>query len=305
MDRVYVMELVRAFQCGHMTRREFLRRATLAVGGVAAAQLLAACTSAPAEAPGETPSPVVVEGTAVADEIATEIAGETYEGLTVEMVEIPNEQGEPLIGYLARPTDAQDLPAVVVVQEWWGLNAHIRDVARRFANEGFIALAPDLYNGVVTSEPDEARKLAMELDMQQAVSEIGQAIAYVLEQPATAGEEAGIVGFCMGGRLVLQTVRQNENVGAVVAFYGSPLEPEEVQDVNAPVLGLYGSEDQSIPVEAVRTMEEALQEAGIEHEIQVYEGAGHAFFNNTRDSYDEEAAADAWPRTLQWFRENL
>jgi carboxymethylenebutenolidase len=298
MDRIYVMKLVQAFQSGGIDRRTFLKRATLVVGSLAAAKLLAACGAPAVETE---PSPVVEEGATSAPP-----EDETHAGLTTGMVSYPGPAGAELMGYLARPDDTDEaLPAIIVIQEWWGLNEHIRDVTRRIAREGFVALAPDLYDGQVTTEPDEARKLVIELDMMAAVREIGAAIDYALQQDYASGSEAGIVGFCMGGRLVLRTVAADEDVGAAVAFYGSPLTPEEAPEANAPVLGLYGSEDQSIPVEEVRQMEEAFAEAGITHEIQVYEGAGHAFFNDTRDSYDEDAAADAWPRTLEWFRTHL
>jgi carboxymethylenebutenolidase len=194
---------------------------------------------------------------------------------------------------------------VVVIQEWWGLNEHIKDVTRRLANEGFVALAPDLYHGAVTTEPDEARKLVMELDMAEAVREIQRAIDYLQEQDHVAGPQAGIVGFCMGGGLVLQTALAEDDLGAGVVFYGRPLEPEQAAQVKAPILGLFGAEDGGIPADAARAMHAAFDEAGLENEIQVYEGAGHAFFNDTRDSYNEAAAADAWPRTLAWFRDNL
>jgi carboxymethylenebutenolidase len=291
-----MMQLVRSFQCGHINRREFLQRATLTVGAVAAAKLLAACGASPTE---PEPSPVV-------EATSTPVAPTTIDGIAVETVYYGGEGDEQLMGYLARPAEqAEPLPALVVIQEWWGLNQHIQDVTRRFAEQGYVALAPDLYDGAVTSEPDEARKLVMELDTQAAVGEIGQATTFLLDQDYVAGEEVGIVGFCMGGGLVLQTVRQNENVGAAVAFYGRPVSPEEAAEANAPVLGLYGAEDSGIPVEDVRAMEQGLQEAGIEHEIQIYDGAGHAFFNDTRDSYDPDAAQDAWQRTQQWFESHL
>lgn len=298
MDRVYVMQLVRAFQVGQITRREFLARAVATLGSVTAATtLLAACGQ-----PGtQSPPPVVEES----PENETPAVAESEEGLITETVEYPDADGETLMGYLARPADAEALPAVVVIQEWWGLDEHIRDVTRRFAREGFIALAPDLYDGVVTTEPDEARKLVMELDMQEAVREIQQAIDFLQAQDYVAGQQVGVVGFCMGGRLSLQTALVEADLGAVVAFYGSPLTPEEAQEVQAPVLGLYGSDDPSIPVDAVRTMEEAFGQAEVEHEIQVYEGAGHAFFNDERDSYNAAAAEDAWPRTIEWFRTHL
>jgi carboxymethylenebutenolidase len=210
------------------------------------------------------------------------------------------------MGDLARPGDEEPRPAVVVIQEWWGLNEHIKDVTRRFAEEGYVALAPDLYHGQVTTEPDEARKLVMELDMAEAVKEIQRGVDHLQEQPYVQGAKVGVVGFCMGGGLVLQTALAEDDMGAGVVFYGRPLEPEQAAQVKAPILGLFGSEDGGIPVDAAQAMHAAFDEAGLENEIQVYEGAQHAFFNDTRDSsYDPEAAADAWPRTLAWFSTHL
>lgn len=304
MDRVYVMQLVRSFQVGQISRRDFLAKATKALGSIAAANmLLAACVPAPAEEP----APVVVEPTATSAPQPTNTPEpEMAEGgLIAETVEYPDADGETLMGYLAREEGADPQPAVVVIQEWWGLNAHIEDVTRRFAREGFVALAPDLYHGTVVSEPDEARKLVMELDMQEAVSEIQQAIDFLLNQDYVAGSEVGVMGFCMGGGLALQTGLAESDLGAVVAFYGRPIEPDQASNMNAPVLGLYGADDTGISVDSVRTMESALEEAGIENEFHIYEGAGHAFFNDTRQSYHAEAANDAWPRTLAWFRDRL
>lgn len=319
MDRIYVMELVRAFQCGQISRRDFLRRATAALGSAsAAAMLLAACRQPTAGTPPPvvvtpsptatspatvepTPTPAATEAPAPTETAATTPAA----GVAARTVEYPDPDGETLMGYLALPATDEPRPAVAVIQEWWGVDDHIKDVTRRFAQEGFVALAPDLYHGVVVSEPDEARKLVMELDMDEAVREIQHAIAFLLQQESVAGPRVGIVGFCMGGRLALRTALIEPNLGAVVAFYGTPLAPEEVSQVKAPILGLYGAEDTSIPVEQVRAMEAALQQAGIEHEIEVYDGAGHAFFNDARESYRPEAAADAWQRTLAWLREYL
>ncbi len=309
MDRVYVMELVRSFQCGLMNRRTFLKSATVALGSaVAANALLAACGPAP------TPTPPVVLATAPAmpspggtatTAAETGVPEQPGTGLVTGRVEYPGTDGQMLMGYLARPEDGGPRPGVIVIQEWWGLNEHIEDVTRRLANEGFVALAPDLYHGVVVSEPDEARKLVMELDMEDAVREIQQAVDFLLAQEVVAGPAAGIVGFCMGGRLVLQTARVEEDLGAAIAFYGSPLEPQAAREVKAPILGLYGAQDAGIPEASIRAMEAALDEAGIANEIHIYEGAGHAFFNDTAASYRPEAAADAWQRTLDWLRGHL
>lgn len=296
MDRIYVMQLVRSFQVGELTRRDFVLRASAALGSVAAADLLLAACNAN---PNPNTAPVVEEAK------PAESQPETAPGLVTESVEYQDTDGETLMGYLARPEGEAAKPAIVVIQEWWGLNDHIKDVARRFASEGFVALAPDLYHGVVATEPDEARKLVMELDMAEAVKEIQRAIAFLREQSYVAGPKVGIVGFCMGGGLVLRTTLVEDNLGAGVAFYGQPLSPEEAAQVKAPILGLYGATDQGIPADAVNTMKAALDKAGIENDFHIYEGAGHAFFNDTAPSYNAAAAKDAWPRTLDWFRKHL
>jgi carboxymethylenebutenolidase len=302
MDRVYVMQLVRSFQVGELSRRDFLRRASVAVGGMAAANLLlSACAAAP-----NPTAPPVVEQQPTAAKAEAESKAAAPAGLVTEMVEYKDADGETLMGYLARPEGDQAKPAIVVIQEWWGLNDHIKDVANRYAQEGFVALAPDLYHGVVVTEPDEARKIVMELDMAEAVREIQQAMAFLRQQPYVAGPKIGVVGFCMGGGLVLQTALAEDSMGAGVAFYGRPLSPDEAKKVKAPVLGLYGAADQGIPVDEVKAMFAAFDEAKIANELHIYEGAQHAFFNDTRpESYSAEASADAWPRTLDWFRQYL
>jgi carboxymethylenebutenolidase len=299
MDRVHVMQLVRSFQRGELTRRDFLQKATIALGSVATANLLlTAC--------GSTQDASLPPAT---QEKAEEAAAPAAEGggtgnLMTETVDYQDPDGETLMGYLVRPS-GEPKPAVVVIQEWWGLNDHIKDVANRFAEQGYVALAPDLYKGVVATEPDEAMKLVMELDMAEAAREIQHAIDFLQGQDYVAGEKVGIVGFCMGGGLALQTALAEDNLGAAVAFYGRPLAPDQAGQVKAPVLGLYGAADQGIPVADVQTMEKGLADAGIQHEVQIYDGAGHAFFNDTAQSYNEAAATDAWQRTLAWFQEHL
>ena len=297
MDRIYVMQLVRSFQVGELSRRTFLQRAAAATGSLAAANLLlAACQPVQPV----TPRPVVAEPT---DEPMAEPA---MSGVSTGPVEYPDTDGETLMGYLARPEGDDALPAVIVIQEWGGVDGHIKDVAGRFAAAGYVTLAPDLYHGVVATEPDEARKLVMELDMAAAVKEIQQAITYLLDRPDVAGDKVGIVGFCMGGGLVLQTGLADDRLAAAVAFYGSPLSPEQAAGFQAPLLGLYGALDNGNPVASVEAMGDALTAAGIPNEIHIYEGAQHAFFNDTRaSSYNADAATDAWAKTLAWFGEYL
>jgi carboxymethylenebutenolidase len=279
-----------------MGRREFLIKATAALGSLVAANtLLAAC----APVANEEAIPAVVDGTQ-----PTAVPGTaTSDTLTTGIVTYPNNDGTELMGYIARQSNAEAQPGVIVLQEWWGLNDHVKEVADRFAEQGFVALAPDLYHGVTTTEPDEARKLAMELGMRDAVGEIEQAIAYLKSRPFVDGK-VGVVGFCMGGGLVLQTAANSDVADAAVVFYGQPLSPAQAREVSAPVLSLLGSAD-SIPVSGLEAMHAAFDEAGIENAYQIYEGAQHAFFNDTRPSYDAEAAADAWTRTLEWFRTHL
>ena len=304
MDRIYVMQLVRSFQVGALDRRTFLLRAGAALGSVAAANvLLAAC--APVS---NTPRPVL-ETTPSGEGVGSAATNMSTEaGLVAASVEYPGPDGATLTGYLAYPDDGGAYPAAVVIQEWWGLNEHIMDVARRLASEGYVVLAPDLYKGQVATEPDEARKLVMELDMPAAVAEIQSAIDFLLAQENVTGEAAGVLGFCMGGGLSLMTALADAGqgkVGAAVPFYGQPLTPEQAAQVQAPVLGLYGAEDGGIPVAGVQAMQAALAAAGVENEFQIYAGAPHAFFNDTRESYRPEAAADAWARLLGWFEKYL
>lgn len=312
MDRIHVMNLVTSYQHGKMSRRQFLRRSALALGSATlASSLLAACEAVPLNAP---PSTAVVppedesemEATAEPTEEAMEEAvPDMSSEATGEMVSYPDRDGEELMGYLAVPAGAESAPGVVVIQEWWGLDDHIKDIADRFAAEGFVALAPDLYKGAVATEPDEARKLVMELDMAEAVMEIDQALAFLLDHEAVAGEKAAIVGYCMGGGLVLQAAVQSSRVGAAAPYYGTLLDPEQAAQVQAPVQAHYGTEDR-FDLDALQEMVRIIEEeAGQSSEAHIYEGAPHAFFNDTSASYREEAAQQAWSRTLEWFRTHL
>lgn len=215
--------------------------------------------------------------------------------------------GDIVPGYLARPESGDNLPAVVVIQEWWGLNAHIKDVADRFAREGFVALAPDLYRGVVAKEPDEAQKLAMELDHPKAIVDIQGAVNYLISQDYVSSQKAGVVGFCMGGGLSLLMSTEGKDIGAVVVFYGGrgQVDDDQANRVSAPILGHFGEEDHGIPIDLVRANEAKIKEHGKTIEFHVYPSAPHAFFNNERASYREEASKLAWGRTLDWFHKYL
>lgn len=206
-------------------------------------------------------------------------------------------------GYLALPAGQGPYRAVVVIQEWWGLNDHIKDLARRFANQGYVALAPDLYHGAVADEPDEARKLAMQLQLPAATVEMADAAAYLLGRTDVVPKRVGVIGFCLGGSLALMLAANSPHIGAVASFYGGRELPEEqLRQINAPVLAIFGGADESIPPERHAALERIFSAMGLPHQIQVYPGAPHAFFNDTRPQvYRPAAASDAWNRTLAWF----
>ncbi len=222
-----------------------------------------------------------------------------------QMVEFES-NGATAQGYLST-AEAGKGPGVIVLQEWWGLVPHIKDVCDRFAREGFTALAPDLYHGQQTRSPDEAGKLMMALNIERAEEDLRGAVQYLAAHEAVEGERVGTVGFCLGGVLSLFAASKNAQVGACVVFYGiHPKVEPDLENLRAPVLGLYAERDQFVPPAAARELEARLKGLGKEAEFHVYPGTDHAFFNDTRpEVYDAEAASDAWRRTLDFFRRRL
>ena len=197
-------------------------------------------------------------------------------------------------------------PAVVVIQEWWGLVPHIEDVVDRFAKEGFAAIAPDLYHGKVAKSPDDAQKLLMELDAERAEREIAGAGDYLLERPECTSKKYGVVGFCMGGALAQYTGAKEKNVGATVSFYGGFRKLSiPWNNLSGPILLIHGENDNGVPPSQGRDLEKQLKQLGKQVEVVVYPGAGHAFFNDTRPVYKEDAARDAWKRTVDLFKKNV
>jgi carboxymethylenebutenolidase len=222
-----------------------------------------------------------------------------------EMVQFPF-AGGTTGGYLAVPEQGSG-PGVIVIQEWWGLVDHIKDVCDRFAAEGFVALAPDMYHGKSTKSPDEAGKLMMALRIDEAERDLSAAVDYLETQDSTTSNKVGVVGFCMGGALALYAASKNSKIGACVVFYGiHPKVKPDLPNLQAPVLGNYGEKDRSVPPAVVHDLERQLKDLGKQVDMKIYKGADHAFFNDTRaEVYDAEASADAWQRTLAFLREHL
>lgn len=223
-----------------------------------------------------------------------------------EIVDFPS-NGGTASGYLATPDGGTGIP-LVVIQEWWGLVPHITDVADRFAGEGFVALVPDLYHGRSTTEPDEAGKLMMAMNLGQAGKDMSGAVDKVAE---VSGRDAvGVTGFCMGGGLALILAAQRpDKVKAVVPWYGLLPWPDSQPDwarLEASVLGHYAANDEYFTPELARELEQTLKALGKDATVNVFPGVEHAFFNDTRpEVYDAEAAADAFGQTLAFLRSKL
>ena len=211
-------------------------------------------------------------------------------------------------GYLAVPGSGRG-PGVVVIQEWWGLTTHIKDVTDRLAAEGFVALAPDLFGGATTHDADEAGALMSALPVDKAAQDLGGAVDFLLGHDAVTSSSVGAVGFCMGGGFVLVlAAQQGDRVGAAVPFYGVLKEDyPDLSGLTAPVLGHFGERDDFTTPDAARALVQRIErESGVTPQLHFYP-AGHAVFNdeNLLGTYDPEQAAPAWSRTLAFLRERL
>lgn len=215
--------------------------------------------------------------------------------------------GNEYEGYLATPPGGSG-PGVIVIQEWWGLVGHIKDVADRLAAEGFVALAPDLYQGKTTDEPDDAGTMMMALETPHVHSALLGAAEALLALPECSSQKLGVIGFCMGGQLALYAAAAApDKFSACVNFYGiHPNVHPPFENLQAPVLGIFGGDDHITTPDAVRELDEMLTRLGKAHDFKTYPGKPHAFFNDQRpEVYDSASAADAWQRVLAFLRDNV
>lgn len=214
--------------------------------------------------------------------------------------------GKEVTGYLAQPEDAgQNTPGIIVIHEWWGQNDNIRMMADKLASEGYTALAVDMYYGKVAESPDSAGTYARSVDDKEAIDNLTQAYEYLTKQQGAGN--VGVIGWCFGGGLSLQTALAHpEKIDATVIYYGRLVtDAGQLKKLEMPVLGIFGAEDEGIPPKTVKEFESALNEAGVTNSIHIYEGAGHAFANPSGTRYVKEAAEDAWQKTLKFFNEHL
>jgi carboxymethylenebutenolidase len=224
--------------------------------------------------------------------------------LYVEDIKYPGETGE-ILAHFARPKGNLKLPGVVVIHENRGLNPHTEEVARRIALEGFLAIAPNALSplGGTPEDVDEARSLMQKLDSQSTIQNFVAAVKYLKTHPKSTGK-VGVTGFCWGGGVTNQIAVNSPDLKAAAPFYGRQPAPEDVPKIKASLLLHYAGLDERIN-KGITAFEAALKEASVDYKIFMYEGAEHAFFNDTSSRYHEEAAKLAWKRTIAFFKQTL
>jgi carboxymethylenebutenolidase len=212
--------------------------------------------------------------------------------------------GKQVNGYLARPADVAQAPAIIIVHEWWGLNDHIRDVAERFARAGFVAAAPDLYDGKVTKDAQEASKLMGQLQQEKGLAYLSTVVESLRAMDEVTN--VGVTGFCMGGTFAL-LLPCHTQLEAAVPFYGDvPTDASIIGKLSCPVLFIGGEKDEWITVEKMNRLSHMLKQYSKEGEVKIYQDAPHAFFNNTRaEVYRPQDAQDAWQRAIDFFSRHL
>lgn len=276
--------LCEEYSNGFLDRREFLKKLTALAGGTAAALALLP----------------LIEGSYA----EAQVVADDDPRLHVKDIKYPGETGD-VLAHFARPKGEKKLPGVIVIHENRGLNPHTRDVARRVALEGFLAVAPDACSplGGTPEDVDAARSRMRELDSESTQKNFVAAVKYLKTHPQSTGK-VGCMGFCWGGGMTNQVAVKSPDLNAAVPFYGRQPVAEDVLKIKASMLCHYGSLDERINA-GIEAFEVALKKANVEYKIYMYEGAAHAFFNDTGTRYHEEAAKLAWKRTIAFFKEKL
>lgn len=214
---------------------------------------------------------------------------------------------ETVSGYLALPEGGGKHPAVIVIHEWWGLNDWVKEQARQYAGEGYVALAVDLYRGQVGTTPDEAHILMRGLPDDRGLRDLEAAFAYLASRPDVEANKIGSIGWCMGGGWSIKLAEDQPKLAAFVVNYGSlPTDPANIAKIKAPMLGNFGAEDKGIPPESVHAFEAAMKADSKSADVKIYQGAGHAYQNpNNKDGYRKEATADSEKRINAFFQKYL
>jgi carboxymethylenebutenolidase len=279
-----IFALYEKYADGSLDRREFLKKLAVLAGGTAAAITLL---------------PFIENNHARA-----QVVPEDDPRIHTEYINYPGETGE-VRAYLARPEGDAKIPGVIVIHENRGLVPHIKDVNRRVALEGFLAVAPDALSplGGTPEDTNEARSLMRKLDSQATTKNYVAAVKYLKTHPQSSGK-VGCIGFCWGGGVTNQVAVNSADLTAAVPFYGSQPADEDVPKIKASLLLHYGSLDERIN-KGIPAFEAALKKASKDYRMYMYEGAAHAFFNDTGSRYNKEAAQLAWERTIAFLKEKL
>lgn len=280
--------IIDEYRGGSINRRAFLTRLIAITGSMGAAHLL-------------------LESTGLANTLLSEVESNQIK-VSSDTITYPSAGGVNVSGYLSVPQGKGKRPAVIVIHENRGLNEHTRDVARRFAAAGFVALAPDLLSrkgGTGSMEsPDKAREALSTLPAADAVTDLNAGLEYLNKHRSVKKGKLGSVGFCWGGARSFTLAAESELLKAAVVFYGSAPPMETLAKVRVPVLGIYGETDERI-TSRVPEVAETLKKNNKSFEYKIYPGAAHAFFNDTGERYNAEAAKDAWAQTVAFFRKTL
>lgn len=288
-----INDVFNGYRRGEVSRRDFLKKLTIYTGSVAAAAALLSFTNEHGAPSGE------------ANFIPGAGGKKDKSGVATELITYPGDTGE-MKAYLARPAKKKKYPAVIVVHEIFGLNQHIRDVVQRFAREGFLTMAPDALSSLGGTPDDNGKAASMirELDGEATTKNYVAAVKYLKTHPLSTGK-VGCTGFCWGGAMTNQVAVNEPGLDAAVPYYGRTPASEDVPKIKAPILAHFAGDDARIN-DGIPAFEEALKKAGKEYRIFVYEGAKHAFNNDSNpERYDAEAAKLAWERTIAFFKEKL
>jgi carboxymethylenebutenolidase len=273
--------------------------------------------------PAVTLNPVLsVQGPPSSTTNATLLSGDPSIQNGVQLQNKSVEYTEGSLGYLVYPNSTdknttsitgqqqQKLPAVVMIHEWWGLNDNIKEMADELAGEGYVVLAADLYNGEVATDPNRATELSSSVreNPQQAITNLQSAVQYLASLPNVNSSRIASLGWCFGGGQSLQLALNSEQhpLAATVIYYGNLVnDTNELSKIKWPVLGIFGDQDNSIPVDSVRAFGRGLNETGVTNEIYIYPGVGHAFANPSGDNYAPQETTDAWQKTLTFLDKYL
>ena len=214
---------------------------------------------------------------------------------------------ETVQGVLYTPSGKGPFPGLIVIHEWWGLNDWVKDQASKLADQGYAALAIDLYRGKVATTPDEAHQIMRGVPEDRAKRDLHAAFEYLASQSSVKKDRIGAIGWCMGGGYALDVALEEPTLAATVINYGHlATDPEALKKINAPILGLFGAQDKGITPEDVQKFEQTMKQFGKKIEVKEYDDAGHAFENpNNKQGYREADAQDAWKRTVEFLSATL